>query len=501
MKSKLLVSVRPIATRVAYVENGELRDFRVEKKGEHKSLVGSVFKGRVSRVLPGMQAAFVEIGLDRAGFLYVGDVRVDIDSGTPVIVTEENEESKQYEKTELEEKTPIQDLLTEGQHILVQIAKDPLGTKGARISTHVSLPGRYVVYMPTVNHVGISRRIEDEQERDRLKDLIDQYRPERGGFIVRTAAEGAPAVAIKADIEYLTRLYTKIYDDYKNRKNVGLVHSELDMDLRAVRDLASEKIDEVVVDEEEVHTKIQDFAKQFIPHLENKIKLYEEDEGLFDKYEIDLEISRRLGRKVWLKSGGYIIFDEAEALVAIDVNTGSYTGKKDLEDTILKTNLEAVKEIAQQLRIRNCGGIIVIDLIDMEKEINREMVMAALQEELSFDKARTNITQISELGLIEMTRKRIRPSLVKTLCQPCSYCDGKGYIKTPSTVAAEIFRELEREGIDAKKLSTTILVNEAVADWVYEEGSDMLEYMEQKIKRNLIFEVEKRFHVEEYRVE
>ena len=273
------------------------------------------------------------------------------------------------------------------------------------------------------------------------------------------------------------------------------------MDLRAVRDLASEKIDEVVVDEEEVHTKIQDFAKQFIPHLENKIKLYEEDEGLFDKYEIDLEISRSLGRKVWLKSGGYIIFDEAEALVAIDVNTGSYTGKKDLEDTILKTNLEAVKEIAQQLRIRNCGGIIVIDLIDMEKEINREMVMAALQEELSFDKARTNITQISELGLIEMTRKRIRPSLVKTLCQPCSYCDGKGYIKTPSTVAAEIFRELEREGIDAKKLSTTILVNEAVADWVYEEGSDMLEYMEQKIKRNLIFEVEKRFHVEEYRVE
>lgn len=499
MNSKLLVSVRPIATRVAYIEEGELRDFRVEKRGEVKSLVGSVFKGKVSRVLPGMQAAFVDIGLDRAGFLYVGDVRVDIDSGSPVVVTEE-QDNINYEDTSQAEKTPIQDLLTEGQYILVQIAKDPLGTKGARISTHVSLPGRYVVYMPTVNHIGISRRIENESERERLKEVIDSFRPEHGGFIVRTAAEGAPPEALKADIDYLTRLYTEVYKRYSDKKSVGLVHSELDMDLRAVRDLASEKVDQVIVDDELVHEKIKNFAQQFIPHLANKIKLYNDSEALFDKYEIDLEISRSLGRKVWLKSGGYIIFDEAEALVAIDVNTGSYTGKKDLEDTILKTNLEAVKEIAQQLRIRNCGGIIVIDLIDMEKEVHREMVMAALEEELSRDKARTNITQISELGLVEMTRKRIRPSLVKTLCQPCKYCDGKGYVKTASTIASEIFRELEREGVDAKLVSTTIKVNEAIADWVYEEGSDMLEYMEQKIQRNLIFEVEKDFHVEQYRI-
>lgn len=500
MSSKLLVSVRPIATRVAYVEDGELRDFRVEKRGEVKSLVGSIFKGKVSRVLPGMQAAFVDINLDRAGFLYVGDVRVDIDSGSPIVITEEQEEEENYAEAEEVEKTPIQDLLSEGQHILVQVAKDPLGTKGARISTHVSLPGRYVVYMPTVNHIGISRRIDNEKERERLKETIDTYRPERGGFIVRTAAEGAPPEAIRSDIEYLTRLYTEIFKQYSDKKSVGLVHSELDMDLRAVRDLASESVDEVIVDDKAVYEKVLNFANQFIPHLSKKIKFYNEEETLFDKYEIDLEISRSLGRKVWLKSGGYIIFDEAEALVAIDVNTGSYTGKKDLEDTILKTNLEAVKEIAAQLRIRNCGGIIVIDLIDMEKEVHREMVMAALEEELSFDKARTNITQISELGLIEMTRKRIRPSLVKTLCQPCKYCDGKGYVKTASTIASEIFRELEREGVDAKKLSTTIRVNEAIADWVYEEGSDMLEYMEQKIKRNLIFEMEKTYHIEQYRI-
>lgn len=499
MKSKLLVSVRPIATRVAYTEDGELRDFRVEKRGEVKSLVGSIFKGKVSRVLPGMQAAFVDVGLDRAGFLYVGDVRVDIDSGSPIVISDDQEES--YEESGPVEKTPIQDLLSEGQYILVQIAKDPLGTKGARISTHISLPGRYVVYMPTVNHVGISRRIENEEERERLKENIDRYRPERGGFIVRTAAEGAPPEAIKADIEYLTRLYTEIYKQYSEKKSVGLVHSELDMDLRAVRDLASEKVDEVIVDDETVFNKLLNFANQFIPQLASKISYYDEEEGLFDKYEIDLEISRSLGRKVWLKSGGYIIIDEAEALVAIDVNTGSYTGKKDLEDTILKTNLEAVKEIAAQLRIRNCGGIIVIDLIDMEKEVHREMVMAALQEELSFDKARTNITQISELGLIEMTRKRIRPSLVKTLCQPCKYCDGKGYVKTASTVASEIFRELEREGENLKKQSSTITVNEAIADWVYEEGADMLEYIEGKIKRNCIFEVNKKFHIEQFRID
>lgn len=500
MSSKLLVSVRPIATRVAYVEDGELRDFRVEKRGEVKSLVGSIFKGKVSRVLPGMQAAFVDVNLDRAGFLYVGDVRVDIDSGSPIVITEDQEEEN-YESTAVDEKTPIQDLLSEGQHILVQVAKDPLGTKGARISTHVSLPGRYVVYMPTVNHIGISRRIDNETERERLKETIDKYRPERGGFIVRTAAEGAPPEALKADIEYLTRLYTQIFKQYSEKKSIGLVHSELDMDLRAVRDLASESIDEVIVDDKAVFDKVLDFAEQFIPHLSNKIKYYNEAETLFDKYEIDLEVSRSLGRKVWLKSGGYIIFDEAEALVAIDVNTGSYTGKKDLEDTILKTNLEAVKEIAVQLRIRNCGGIIVIDLIDMEKESHREMVMAALEEDLCFDKARTNITQISELGLIEMTRKRIRPSLVKTLCQPCKYCDGKGYVKTSSTIASEIFRELEREGIDNKKITTNIRVNEAIADWVYEEGSDMLEYMEQKIKRNLIFEVDRNYHIEQYRID
>ena len=506
--AEILINVRPTGTRIAYVEGGTLTDLKVEKTTS-PTMVGSIHRGKVLRVLPGMQAAFVDIGLDRAAFLYVGDVRADISSPPALegsISAEESDNSlifqasaqgEEFEEKE-EPKQPIQELLREGQSILVQVAKDPLGTKGARITTHISLPGRNLVYMPTVKHFGISRRIEDEEERERLLEILLNLKPE-GGAIVRTAGEGATEESLKADLDYSKRLWKEIYKNYEKKKTAGLVHAEMDIAQRALRDLLNEDVSRVIIDDEEKHRSILRFASQFMPRYKNKIEMHQGGKPLFDLYDLDLEISRSLGRKVWLKSGGYIVIDEAEALVVIDINTGRYVGKRDLEDTILKTNLEAVKEIAHQLRIRNCGGIIIIDFIDMEKELHREQVMELLKEELTRDRAKTKVLNMSELGLVEMTRKRIRPSLVKTLCEPCAYCDGRGYVKHQSTVANEIFRDIEREGRFMGRESTLIVHCHAdVADWVYEVENEMIEFLEKKLQRSFVFKVEPAFHVEQY---
>lgn len=508
MSSEILIHVRHNETRVAFIQNGAMTDLMIERT-QSRGLVGSIFRGKVARVLPGMQAAFVDIGLDRAAFLYVGDVRPDIGSNSEIIWDEdENQEQSGeilFEETEKEEdnRPPIQDLLREGQDILVQVAKDPLGTKGARITTHLSLPGRHVVFMPTLNHLGVSRKIEDEAERQRLKTIVEKYMPAQGGFIVRTAAEGATEESIENDIKYLVSLNNEIQKNYQKRKTPGIIHSDLDVELRAVRDLLDDDVTRVVVDDAEVYKKVSKFISQFMPKLKNKVELYGAAQPLFDKYEIDLEVSRSLGRKVWLKSGGYIIFDEAEALVVIDVNTGKFVGKKDLEDTILKTNLEAVKEIAHQLRIRNCGGIVIIDFIDMEKELNREKVLEALQEELKKDRAKTSITGMSSLGLVEMTRKRVRPSLLKALCEPCIYCDGKGYIKNKNTISGEIFRQIERDIYMLKSHSDSIIVHchPSMADWIYDEESISLEQLEKKISKRIIFKVIPEYHIEQFEIE
>lgn len=505
MSSEILINVRPQETRVAYVEAGTLMDFKVERQ-QSPTLVGSVHRGVVSRVLPGMQAAFVDIGLDKAAFLYVGDIRTDLDSDSYPLADLDNEEplggiEDDEEKIPSREiKTPIQDLISEGQSLLVQVAKDPLGTKGARLTTHVSLPGRFVVYLPTVRHLGVSRKIESEVERDRLKNIVQKINP-TGGVIVRTAGEGASEESLRADIEYLDRLSKDIFKNYEKRKTPGLVHSEIDVELRALRDLMSESVTTVWVDDVEVHKKVVKFVSQLMPKFKQNIVLYEDKKPLFDLYDIDLEISRAVERKVWLKSGGYIVIDEAEALVVVDINTGRYVGKKDLEDTILKTNLEAVREIAHQLRIRNCGGIIIIDFIDMEKEAHRQKVMELLNEELSRDRAKTNVISMSELGLVEMTRKRIRPSLVKSLCEPCVYCDGKGYIKRKSTIAHEIFRDLERELINPmKKGGVVVHCHPDVVDWIYETEGDALEDLEKRVKQPVAFKIEPTYHIEQYEI-
>lgn len=500
MSAEILINVRPQETRVAYIEGGVLADFKIERKTS-PTLVGSIHRGKVIRVLPGMQAAFVDIGLEKAAFLYVGDIRDDLDESfadpdreTPLI----DDDQDQLTGTP---KTPIQDLLSEGQFILVQVAKDPIGTKGARLTTHISLPGRFVVYLPTVRHLGISRRIESEAERERLKNLVNKINPS-GGVIVRTAGEAASEESLKADIEYLDRLSKEVFKNYEKKKGIGLIHQEIDVELRALRDLMNEDVTSVWVDDIEVHKRVVKFVAQLMPKYKQNIVYYEEKKPLFDLYDIDLEISRSMDRKIWLKSGGYIVIDEAEALVVIDVNTGKYVGKRDLEDTILKTNLESVKEIAHQLRIRNCGGIIIIDFIDMEKESHREKILSVLSEELQKDRARTNVVSMSPLGLVEMTRKRIRPSLIRTLCEPCDYCDGKGYNKKKSTIANEIFRELERDlpQIENKKNSVVVHCHQEVVDWIYEVEGETLSFIEAKLGKSVAFKIEPTYHIEQYEI-
>lgn len=499
MSAEILINVRPNLTRVAYVEDGVLSDLKIERGGS-PTLVGSIYKGRVVRVLPGMQAAFVDIGLDRAAFLYVADVRSDLDGEAPFYVDEgesPSDDEDDSSRSVAAPHQPIQDLLHEGQVIMVQVAKDPLGTKGARITTHISLAGRHVVFMPTLQHLGISRRIESEAERERLKKIVEGLKP-KGGVIIRTACEGASSEALSNDLDYLNRLWNEVEKNYDKRKTPGLVHPEIDVELRALRDLLNEKVTRVLVDDQKVHKKVLQFINQFMPKHGKMVLLHNGPQPLFDLYDLDLEISRSLDRKVWLKSGGYIVIDEAEALVVIDINTGRFVGKKDLEDTILKTNLEAVKEIAHQLRIRNCGGIIIIDFIDMENPVHRERVMNQLKLELANDLAKTTVVAMSELGLVEMTRKRIRPSLVSSLCEPCSYCEGKGYIKRKSTIAQEIFLALERESLRNKEGGAVVHCHSAIADWIYEEEQEALEAVETKIQHPVIFKVEPGYHIEQF---
>ena len=505
MGKKILVSVRPSQTRVAYLNNEQLIDFQIEARTA-PTLVGGIYKGRVERVLPGMQAAFVNIGLERSAFLYVGDVVQSLPPSDQKKFSEEVEESqsslpvKSIDSSDEANKTPIQDLLHEGQMILCQVAKDPLGTKGARITTHISLPGRTVVYMPNIPHLGVSKKIEEEAERTRLKVLVESAEAQ-GGIIVRTAAEGLPDKQILDDIDYLNRLWKSISKNFEKRKKAGRVYKDLELELRAVRDYLSDEVTEVIIDNEKSYKKTSTFISHFMPRFKNITRHYKQKKPLFDVYNVDLEIMRSLGRKIWLKSGGYLVFDEAEALVVVDVNTGRYVGKKDIDETILQTNVEAAQEIAHQLRIRNCGGIIIIDFIDMEKNAHKEQVINLLKEELALDRARTKITEISELGLVEMTRKRIRPSLVSLLTEPCSYCEGKGYTKRRMTVANEIFRALEREaGLIKKGQKAFVECHSQIADWIYEEDSESLDYIEKKLGVPVVFRVAKSLHVEEYTV-
>ncbi|MBI3542681.1 MAG: Rne/Rng family ribonuclease, partial [Deltaproteobacteria bacterium] len=416
----------------------------------------------------------------------------------PVGVAEDEDESEMPRRRRRREPVNIADIIKEGQEIVVQVAKDPIGTKGARLTCHVSLPGRYLVFMPTVDHIGVSRRIESEGERRRLKETMSKIRPSKTGVIVRTASGKQTDRQLKQDLDYLVTTWNDIQKKFLKQRSPSVVYQDLTIVLRAIRDMFTDEVDKVIVDSKREHRAIMKFVTRFIPQVRDKVELYEGAMPLFDAYGIETEISRALERKVWLKSGGYLVVDQTEALVSIDVNTGRYVGKKTLEETILKTNLEAVREIAYQLRLRNCGGIIILDLIDMEKEANKEKVYKALEEALKKDRSRPSILKISSLGLIEMTRKRTRDSMVRSLCEPCSYCEGKGFVKNKLTIAYDIMRDIERELADKDNIGISIQCHPTVADVLLEDKRDVLEDMEQSSQKRITVRGNGAYHVEQY---
>ncbi len=675
--SILVINAAGAETRVALVENGTIHEYYLERKRE-KGIVGNIYKGRVVRVLPGMQAAFVDIGLEKAAFLYVGDVYGDPDFSEEFELTEgehptevpdvpdeqeaEAEEARAQaapagsvpaltpvptpvpdaaspvpdavaaapegvapsgasgpeaapaepppppltaipltneigmapvpavpgllvppladaepdraaamapdaqapaesapaaapaptpapsapasdrrevrdrdaarearpergdrerrrdrddrarrdardrdragrngrEEKRSKEPKNIEDLLKEGQEVIVQVAKDPIGTKGARITSHISLPGRHLVFMPTVDHIGISRRIEKDSERRRLRDVVDRMRPEGTGFIVRTVAENVEAPKLEADIRFLIQVWNEIIRTKDKVSAPAILHGDLDLILRATRDLFTAEVGKLVIDDRDEYERILRFVHEQAPHLESQIELYAGDEPTFDAYGIEQELKRAAQRRVWLKSGGYIIMDQAEALTAIDVNSGRYVGKKNLEETITRINVEAAKEIVYQLRLRNIGGIIIIDFIDMDKPQNRDKVFKALQDALGRDKAKTNVLKISELGLVEMTRKRVRESVTRMMNEPCGYCDGKGHVKSKITIAYEIFREIRREAIHFPEPVLVVNCHPEIARILQGAERDELRYLMDRFNKTIQVKPQQNYHQEQF---
>lgn len=644
MSSVLVINAAGRETRVALVEQGHIAEFYLERKKD-RGIVGNIYKGRVTRVLPGMQAAFVDIGLDKAGFLYVGDVLFDPDvtrhqfdltegendedvdevpeetevvadapadatppngvemaegapapseiepapsappppmasgaevvaaavaeanpppSGADVVAAAVSEAATQpaadavpsasgaevvaaaveqqgapiappvVEEAKLEaqrtqaprdvrfkekenrdrnrdrgdrekrkaeppkKQQKIEDLLKVGQEVLVQVSKDPIGTKGARITSHISIPGRHLVFMPTVDHVGISRRIGNEKERRRLRDTVERLRPPGTGFIVRTVAENVPQEKLEADIRFLIEVWNDTVKKNEKVHRAGLMHPDLDLILRATRDLFAQDIEKLIIDDREEFERVQRFVEAQDPALKERVVLHDGDEPIFDAYGIEEEIKRATARKVWLRSGGYLIIDQAEALTAIDVNSGRYVGKKNLEDTIVKINTEAAKEIVYQLRLRNIGGIIICDFIDMEKQQNRDKVFKSLHEALGRDKAKTNVLRISELGLVEMTRKRVRESIGRVLHENCGYCAGQGYVKTATTVAYEIFRELRRSAGAYKDPTIVVQAQTEVSNVLQGEEREELRHLMDRFNKSIQVKPRSDFHREQY---
>ena len=495
MSSRLVINAAEQEVRVALIENDRLAELYIERDRE-RGFVGNIYKGKVVRVLPGMQACFLDIGLERAAFLYVTDF---FDEYRDAFTKEEIESQKRKRKRN--SKTRIQDLLKEGQEVLVQIAKDPMGTKGARLTSHVSLPGRHFVYMPTVDHIGVSRKIPSEAERKKLRKFVEETHKGSGGFIVRTAAAGQNREKLEADIRYLERLWNKILGRHQGMKAPSLLHRDLNLVQRTVRDMFTDDVDELIVDNKDTYREVKQFVGQFLPKGEYNIKTFKGKKPIYESHGIDALIQKALSRKVWLKSGGYLVIDQTEALTSIDVNTGKFVGSKNLEETIVQTNLEAVREIVAQLRLRNIGGLIILDFIDMDRKSSKNKVYRALEEALADDKAKTNVTHISELGLIEMTRKRTRESLTHLLCEPCENCEGKGFHPSRRTVAYEIIRKLTNE-IENKQSHKNIevVVHPNVSTILKNEEYETFINLENKSGRRIVIRTKANIHPESFQI-
>ncbi|MFH0901671.1 MAG: Rne/Rng family ribonuclease [Pseudomonadota bacterium] len=499
----LVVNADGPETRIALVEKGILTELYIERKRE-RGIVGNIYKGRVVRVLPGMQASFVEIGIEKAAFLYVADVRGSAQSLFAESDDDDEEGGDDSQREELAHAArtqKIEDLLKEGQEVMVQVAKEPIGTKGARVTSYVSLPGRHLVFMPTVDHIGISRRIVSEKERRRLREIVEQRRPRGAGFIVRTVAEGASEKDLLDDMDFLTKLWRDVLRKNEKAKAPSLIYNDLDLLLRTVRDTLTEDIDKLIIDSELEYERVLRFVTAFMPQFQGRIDLYAGAEPIFDGYGIEVEIDRALERKVWLKSGGFLIIDEGEALTAIDVNTGRFVGKRNLEETITKNNLEACREVADQLRLRNIGGIIVVDFIDMDKESNREKVWQAFNDVLQQDRAKANVSKISELGLVEMTRKRTRESLARKLTETCPYCEGKGHIKSRATVCYEILREVRRQAEGMRDDTILVTCHPEIAELLATADLEYVEDFERRLGKRILVRSRANSHLDQFEVQ
>ncbi|HVF60749.1 MAG TPA: Rne/Rng family ribonuclease [Thermoanaerobaculia bacterium] len=496
MTNKMLIESDPHQTRIAVLESDRLTEAFVERH-RHRGCVGNIYKGRVTRVLPGMQAAFVDIGLERDAFLYVSDVAPDLDA----LEDMESEEPADEPPAQHHHVTPsIDDLLKPGQEIIVQVIKDPLPGKGARISTHVTLPGRYLVLLPTVRHFGVSRRIEEEPERERLLALLAELPLAAGGLIVRTVGEGRGKDEFATDLEYLVRLWEKVRQRAGRVSAPTLLHQDVDLALRVVRDLLNQEYAVLWVDGEDTYARIVEFLDLVQPALVGKVKLFRQEATLFEQFGIEEQIEAALKSKVWLKSGGYIVINPTEALVAIDVNTGRFVGQRTLEDTVLQTNLEAVQEIVRQIRLRDLGGIVVIDFIDMIEKEHREEVFAALGAELKKDRAKNKVLNISEFGLVEITRKRSRANLERLLTQPCPYCGGRGRVKSTTTICLNLRKQLLRQGRRAGQAELLLRVHPEIARALQEEERAILAEIERSLGVNILLQSDPALHHERFDV-
>jgi ribonuclease G len=480
VNEQILINVTPQETRVAIMEQGAVQELHLERVSS-RGLVGNIYQGRVARVLPGMQSAFIEIGLARAAFLHVADIWSGQKNG---------------------DQKPIEKILHEGQNLLVQVIKDPIGSKGARLSTQVSIAGRLLVYLPGDTHIGISQRIEDEAEREQLREKVHSLVPpgEAGGFIVRTVAETATEAELTADIEYLIKLWRGIAEAAKTAPAQTLLYQDLNLATRVLRDLVTESTERIIVDSRETHLKMTDFAEHYTRRALPILEHYTGERPLFDLFGAEDELQRALARRVDLKSGGYVIIDQTEALTTVDVNTGAFVSGRSFDDTIFKTNLEASQAIARQLRLRNLGGIIIVDFIDMDTEEHKNAVLAEFRKALSRDRTRITVNGFTQLGLVEMTRKRTRESLAHVLCEPCGTCSGRGELKTAQTVCYEVLREILRSARQFEAKEFRILASQSVIDRFLDEESQGLTMLEDFIKKPILLQVETAYTQEQYDV-
>jgi ribonuclease G len=490
MASELIINVTFSETRIAFIENGVLVEFFVERRND-KSIVGNIYKGRVVRIVPGMDAAFIDVGLEKSAFLYVADVMLD------TVMYEEFEEVG----TAIETNERIEGVLEEGQEIIVQVSREPIGQKGTRVTSKVTLPGRLLVLMPGSQHIGVSRRIEDEDERKRLGTLLKDIAPKGFGLIGRTACEGKKEDELKADLHFLQRMWESIQEKARRVRAPSILHQDLGLIFRVIRDLHAHNLKKIVVDDVFVFRKVEEFLKEYLPEQGVEVSHFDEKDQIFEYYRVEMEIAKLPHKKIWLKSGGYIVLDYPEALTVIDVNTGKYLGKRGLEDTILRTNLEAVKEIAYQIRLRNVGGIIIVDFIDMERRESREMVFQALLEALKKDRIKTFAYPISELGLVQLTRKRTRENIVSMLSESCPTCDGAGYVKSRHSVCYEVLRDLLSSCRKGEGRQFNVYLSREVAQLLYEEEKSSIEYLETSFGRKITIIANPAFAIDTFQVE